>query len=106
MTDISQRRRGSVLIKSNAEVAEDLRANPGQWFLVGIGTPGQEHLLSQTAYRIRQNYKQGQGLSSFEADEDGEFNAIASTNFTLPDGTTAACVVHAVWQPYGSAALG
>jgi hypothetical protein len=93
-------------LEPNADVADKLRANPGEWFLVGIGTKGQEHVLSQTAYRIRQNYEQGRGLASFESDDAGRFDATASTNFRMPDGTLLACALHAVWLPAADVVTG
>lgn len=90
-----------MLAGSNAEVADELRAHPGQWFLVAADDDlSRAHVYSQTAYRIRQNYREGKGLAAFAADEDGEFEAVATTIMPpLPPTRAAACEVRARFVP-------
>jgi hypothetical protein len=96
---MTQRRRGSVLAGSNAEVADELRAHPGQWFLVAADNdPGRAHTFAQTAYRIRLNYADGKGLADFAEDETGRFNAVATTE-PVTNGRVALCEIRAIWEP-------
>lgn len=91
------KRRSQVLIESPEVTARKLRASPGQWFLIGVGHPDAEHtleqvarVLTQTAYRIRLNYRQNergipQGLKAFAADSRGEFEAQSTADQSRPD---------------------
>lgn len=46
-----QRRR--VLAEPDAQVAIQLKSNPGQWYAISSRQKDQKHTLSQVAYRIR-----------------------------------------------------
>lgn len=106
------KRRARVLIESPEVTARKLRANPGQWFLVGVGYPDEERtleqvarVLTQTAWRIRQNYRRNsrgvpQGLKAFAADVHGEFEAQSTadqsrTDQVAPVELSARYVLHA-----------
>jgi hypothetical protein len=97
------RRRSHVLIKPNAKIAEELKASPGQWFIVGVGEKSQQKVLSQTAYRINLNYIDGRGLRDFAADKSGRFVAVSTADSNRPD-PVAEVELRAVWLPVGLSA--
>lgn len=79
------RRRSQVLIKPNPEVAAQLRSQPDQWFLVGVGDLNQARTLSTTAWRIGLNYRDGKGLRDFTGDDCGYFEASATADQSRPN---------------------
>jgi hypothetical protein len=110
MPPTATKRRARVLIKSPEVTARMLRANPGVWFLIGIGDPDEDHtleqvarVLTQTAWRIRQNYRPNdrgvpQGLKAFADDPTGEFEAQSTADQSRPD-KLAAVELLARWMP-------
>jgi len=90
------KRRARVLIESHETTARKLRAASGQWFLIGVGEPDEDHtleqvarVLAQTAYRIRLNYLPNargvrQGLRAFAADSHGYFEAVSTADQSRP----------------------
>lgn len=111
-TPSATKRRDRVLIEDAAKTARKLREQPGQWFLVGVGYPDEQHSLSevarvyaQTAYRIRCNYRPDakgvpQGLRAFRGDESGEFEAISTADQSRPR-QVAPIELHARFVPLG-----
>lgn len=87
---MSTRRRGRVLAEDNDVVAQKLRDHPGEWFCVAADSRCRAHVLSQTAYRIGLNYRDGKGLVDFAADEQGEFEAVFSADPHRPNQTAPA----------------
>jgi hypothetical protein len=71
--------RSQVLFKPFAEVAQTVRANPGQWHLVGGGPEERYGVFSQTAYRIRR----GQ-ISAFADPVGGTWEVQVSTDKSVP----------------------
>lgn len=101
-------RRAHVLAEENHVVAKKLRASPGRWFLVAIGELDEARTLTQTAWRIRQNYRvnqrgRRQGLSAFSEDDRGYFEATASADQQRPD-QAAPAELWARWVPHADIA--
>lgn len=106
------KRRDRVLIESAESTARKLRANPGQWFLIGVGEPDEwntleqiARVLTQTAYRIRQNYRlddsgKRRGLRAFAANEHGEFEAQSTADQSRPNQRAAVELIGR-WVEFG-----
>lgn len=93
---MSTRRRVRVLIEPNADVARKLKAQPGKWFLIGVGDLDRSRTLSQTAFRIRE----GQ-LADFARDDEGRFWASSTADTNRPD-KIADVELSAIWLPWGT----
>lgn len=92
-------------MKPNAEVAQYLKDQPGQWFRIAVGERHRAHVFTQTAHRINQNYKPDangvrRGLAPFAADGTGEFQAVATADERRQDKMGDA-EIRARWKPVG-----
>lgn len=93
------RRRAHVLLHPNPEIAEFLRAHPGEWYLVATGKREERRVLTQTAYRIR-NAK----LADFAVGPGEQFQARATADRRRPD-PLADVEVYARFLPSSGAAM-
>lgn len=71
--------RSRVLFEPFEQVAETVRANPGQWHLVGGGPKERYGVFSQTAYRIRRG-----DIAAFHEPVGGTWEVQVSTDTTVP----------------------
>lgn len=73
-------RRPHVLIEKHSVVARKLKAEPGVWWLVGIGEKERARVLAQTAFRISKGT-----LKDFTQNDTGYFEAMATADQSRPD---------------------
>lgn len=84
--------RRQVLLKSPEDTVADLRASPGEWFIIAAGEIIRRQTFSQTAHRIKEGT-----ITAFRLDDgDGHYETIVESK-PQPGDTEPMSRIFARW---------